>query len=349
MSLSSRLFRRVLPIVAIAVVAVLVAGCDWAEASAATIKVGGKTYTISQSSLVDQIKAKKSDDPVKSSAAARVLSLRIQYTFWEHEARKRGLKIDPAEVAKVEKQAPSSAGNKAFIRWAARAQVAQTMVLAELAKEKGPARDKAERALYEQIKDQQQKVCFEYLVSPKADAVNKASDAIKGGATFADSLQQAKTVDPQAEVNGDQPTCTTPQVISQQLPKELADPLTSAKVNTLIGPIEVQGQDPNTGAPQSLFVVARVTQRGTPTFDELRPQLDQNYAQARGAQLQRAWLEKADISVNPRYGRWDAKNFQVVPPSGLPKKFSKLLDQGTPPPSTIPGLPSGAGGASSAP
>ncbi|HVX18855.1 MAG TPA: peptidyl-prolyl cis-trans isomerase [Acidimicrobiales bacterium] len=325
MSSSSRLLRRALPIALVAVLAFVLAGCDWAQHPAATIKVDGKTYHISESELLDQVAAKKKDQPVSVSAVARTLSLRIQYLFWEQEANKRGLKIDPSQVAALKKTATSADGNSAFIDWAAKAQVAQNLVLDDLAKKSTTNLDQGLHDLYNVTFKGKNATCIEYVVGSDQAATTAAANAVKGGTSFASALATLQKTDTQAQ-GTQEVQCLTDDSLSSS-PAQLVSALHTSPVGQVTGPLTVSAAQ---------YIVFRVSSRGPLTFEQAKPQLQELYAQSQSQQqqteasaLQQAWLKKAKVEVNPRFGTWNAAKFQVDPPGGVPAKLAKGLDLGT--------------------
>jgi len=95
-----------------------------------------------------------------------------------------------------------------------------------------------------------------------------------------------------------------------QLPAQLAADLRSAQPGAVVGPY--QGQ--------SGLLLVGLSTKSVPTFDQVSAQADSVYAQARSSAEDPAWKawlaqQKPDVSIDPRYGSWDAQQLTVDPPA----------------------------------
>lgn len=94
------------------------------------------------------------------------------------------------------------------------------------------------------------------------------------------------------------------------LPAQLAGDLRAAAPGAVVGP--VQGQ--------SGYLLVGLTSRDVPAYDQVKDQASARYRVAR-AQAEdpawKAWLatQKPDVTVDPRYGTWNASQLQVDPPT----------------------------------
>jgi hypothetical protein len=342
-SRSSKLLRRVLPALVVAALAIVAAGCDWTQPPAVT----GKGYDVSGSSFAKLIKVTKNDkatDPNTGKATkalatptpqaiADMLTLRITGQFFLNQVAERHLTLDQNEIdtakGQIGNSSSAAAWPKAFQTWLARAIAAQAALFADIDKVTGPQREAAERELYAQTKGQNSQTCVDYVGSTTQAVVATAASQVRGGKSFADATTAAQTTDPQAVGSGATPRCLTDLTL-QGAPADLASAIASAQLNDVVGPITVQSQDSSSGAISVGYYLIRVVSRGVPTFEQMRSQLDQQYAQSVASNLRDKVLRGAHISIDPRYGSWDSKTFAVTAPQGLPSKIDSLLNLNNP-------------------
>lgn len=191
------------------------------------------------------------------------------------------------------------------------------------------------RALYEKYKDQigEQACASHILVSvgsvdqatgqpipgteaEDAEALAKANslDAqLAAGADFA-KLAETESDDPGSAAAGGSLGCNAKGVFVP----EFDDAVWSANVGEVVGPIKTAYG----------YHLIKVERRGTPTFEDLRPQLEQNLSQQAG-QAVADWLttkgKTAQIEVDPRFGSWDPERGAVVSPDGSESPPSRSL------------------------
>ena len=344
MSRTSLLLRRVLPAVAVVVaLAAVTTACDWAQPPAVT----GKGFNVSGSSFAKLIKVTKKDNNLKDpttgkkltvlnpSQIADMLTLRISGQFFLNELASRHLKVNATDETQAQSQISQSSSGTAWPRayrdWLAHAIAAQDAVLADINKVAGSKRIAAEQALYEQTKDQNKQTCVNYVATTDQAVATTAATAVKGGTSFADAITAAQNTDPAAQGSNTAPQCLsdTDLLSLSQTQADLANAISNSAVGVVVGPVTSQAQD-SSGAPLTAYYVVRVETRGVPTFEQMQSQLDQQYAQTVVQGLRDKAFAAARISIDPRYGTWNAKQFVVTAPGGLAAAQTKLLDVNSP-------------------
>lgn len=146
---------------------------------------------------------------------------------------------------------------------------------------------------------------------------NELKARIQGGADFAE-VAKADSDDPSAAMGGSL-GCNR----QGAFVPEFDDAVWSAKVGDVVGPVKtVYG-----------YHLIEVESRGTPTFEDVRDQLEQNLSTEAGQALT-DWLVQAGrdarIEVDGRFGRWNAEQGVVMPPDGAdPAPVPSLVDGGT--------------------
>lgn len=369
-----RVLRRALPVAVVALLAVLASGCNWAQPDAAhgnglTVPGGEfrKLITLHKGEsldVVDPTTGQPATDPatgqpqktkvLTAPTVAGLLTLRIQYGYFLVEAKRRHLHVTDAQ-AKSASQSIDQSGQAGtipsrFKTWLAKALAAQTLLAGDVVQHTSAAeKAQAEQALYDQVKSQLDQTCVEFVASSTQSVVAQAAKDLAGGASFATALATAQQGDSNSGGSAGTPQCVSS---LDGLPAELQGPVGTSPIGQLVGPITAQLSDPQTGAAQNAYYVLKVTSRGVPPIESLQPRLEQQFAQDKLTDMQKRFLDKAGMSVDPRYGTWDSKTVQVVPPTGLPAKLLAKLDLNKPKTSTdlsglggsgLTGTPGGTG------
>ncbi|MGY2064490.1 peptidylprolyl isomerase [Blastococcus sp. SYSU DS0619] len=288
---------------AVALAAVALAGCRTDPSVAAY--VGDEQIAVGElESAVDQRLA----DPEVAAAAAgredeltrRVLGLLIEGEVHDAAAERYGVQVTEAEVTRrIEELLGSDDPDAVYGRLAqqgigradVRESVRQQLLRLELAEAEGDVAALDERALrarYEEVREELGQVEFGYVTVPD----QATADAVAAELT-ADPARYAEVA---ARFAGPYTQPALDRAAPAELPPVLAGPLTTAEPGTAVAvPV------PETGG----IVVALRTGTVYPTFEELRPQLEEEAAEAVEEAVQPLLDEvRADLdpTVNPRYG-----------------------------------------------
>lgn len=246
---------------------------------------------------------------VPSSLAGAWLSRLIQQEVIDREFDRRHLRVSAADLERARQlnaqQFQSAQVFDAFDRWFRDRQLRRDARFLRTIDAVGGAFSEADlRARYEKSKAQFAQACAEHILVPtkaEADAIKAQLD---GGADFA-ALAKAQSKDPGSAAQGGKLGCQPKGAYVG--PFDAA--VWSLPLNTFSAPVQTQFG----------FHVIRVTERKTATFEEARSQLLsqlQNLAQQRFGQFLLRQLQRADISVNPKYGSFAIGQTgpQIVPP-----------------------------------
>lgn len=164
-------------------------------------------------------------------------------------------------------------------------------------------------AIYqEQVAD---KLCVNVIIGADEASAAAALDRVRAGELFADVAEEVSSAGREAAVDG-AGGCFGPEDATSVLGGEAA----TAGAGDLLGPVVA---DPATGT----FAAVQVS--ATPSFESLRPQLEQDNpntseqdaaaaVEAYLAELRLAAAAEVEVEVSSRYGRWDADRGAVVPP-----------------------------------
>lgn len=166
--------------------------------------------------------------------------------------------------------------------------------------ESDPDREAAARDLYDDLvaenPDQLEQVCFRPALVPDAAAADQLRTAVAGGEDFA----TAAAAIPEGQV-APEDQCE----FASGLLTELAE----ADEGELVGPLDTE---------QGLFMVLIGERQVAPfeaVVEQLLTQVDQQNQATVREELAGSFAD-ADVTVDPRYGRWDARAAQVRPPTG---------------------------------
>ena len=122
----------------------------------------------------------------------------------------------------------------------------------------------------------------------------------KGGTTLAELVARQK---------GQAEGCLAGYELDQ-LPEELAGSLRAAQPGDVVGPLQAQGSP----------LLVGVTSRDVPAYAQVADQASARYRIARAAAEDPAWkawlaTQKPDVTIDPRFGTWNAAQLQVDPPT----------------------------------
>jgi parvulin-like peptidyl-prolyl isomerase len=301
---------------------------------AALVSQGGQTVTGAGSGTFD------------AAFAAKVLTRRIYFQLVEQELGRRKLSVGSRDLSSAKQTIEEQIGNgdvaagaKVFDKFAKDYQDSIVRRQAEVAvlQEKignASSSDADLQAYYDQHKADLAQVCVMHvLTDTEAEAAAAKADITKGADFGQVAFDRSK--DPSAKTSG-QPGfrgdlgCAPPSTYV----KEFADATAALTLNQLSDPVKTQFG----------YHILKVYDRKTPTFDEVKPQIQQQLAQE-GSDAFTAWLSKAvgkaKVDVNPKYGRFSKEDDQpqVVPPEAPKSGTTTTTDgglPGTPVPQTAP-------------
>ena len=163
-----------------------------------------------------------------------------------------------------------------------------------------PASEKDLRAAYPRQQAQYARLCVSVVLTKDAASANTAYARLQKGESMV-SVSDALNVDPTTKASGGSAGCSDATTIAGSLGPSVV----SVPIGVPIAP------QPFTGGPGG-YVVAVVTSRTPPTFASIRTQLANFVKTSVAAKTLKADEDK--VTVDPRYGRWDATTALVVPP-----------------------------------
>lgn len=267
-------------------------------------------------------------DSLSTTGAAQVLTGLIQDQIYRDALRSAGGKVTPEQRAAARKdieQQITSLGVKAkdvpevIVDQAVEQAAIRTAIGAtapDEVKNQPVLTDQAYtdqlRSLYDaQVGDLTQ-LCLNVIITDTEITGQIARQAVEGGQTFADVAAKASREAPEAAADGAGGCVAVADVAGV-----LGDEATTAKAGDLLGPGK---------AADGSFILVEVDSVMVPTFEEVRPQIEQanpntsvddasaaldKFVEATFAKA----VTRADVTVDPRYGTWDPKTRQVMPPA----------------------------------
>jgi peptidyl-prolyl cis-trans isomerase C len=330
------LVRSSLALAAVVTIAVA-AGCNTVRPPA--LSVNGHDYSPSSidndlstiadnPGLRDRIAA--TDGTIKSSGAAIWLTQVVEQRVVDDEVRRRHITVTTDDLSAAEAQAADFFGPPAL---AAFPKSFQDRVLAAYARREALVRtiapppmvtDADVRAAYDATIAQLRAQCpsgrfVSHIIVPSRQQGDALAAQIRGGASF-EQLAREQSIDESSAPNGGALGCLDAQrLVSQAVRSQPLD--------------QVSAPVPAQGGWQLVLV------RDTIPFELLEPALRQRLApRTVNAQPQlNELIAKADVDVDPRYGRWVVRNGRgtVEPPRGA----RSLTPTTSPPPSATPTVP----------
>jgi peptidyl-prolyl cis-trans isomerase C len=295
------------------------AGCD--SVRPAALEVNGHEY--SESSVNDELQAIADNPQLGDQATSGAGTLNSQLTAaWlqtlveeqvvDQQLQRRDLRVTNADRARGEEAAARFLGDASvlagFPKWLRDEVIdrfaAREVLFAELGE---PVTDEAVQAAYEQFVEQQQASCpsgrfvAHILVDTEAEAAALKAQ-LDAGADFTE-LARDNSTDTASAANGGELGC----VDGQQFVPEFQDVATNAPLNQVSAPVQTEfGYH---------LIVVRDAIPFAAVEDAARAQLE---SETSGAEDALARLTaKADVTVQPRYGRWVVRDGagSVQPPA----------------------------------
>ena len=249
-------------------------------------------------------------DTISSTGAAQAIS-----TLIEIEVLRTALKKADGKIADKDRKSTRAdlkeqlSSQKISITEAMKplveAEVERQALLDALKKKVAPS-DEYEAKLQEAYKTQLDllsQLCVKLVVTEDQPSSQAAFDRIKGGEDFGAVAADVSIDATSAAAAGDL-GC----VARSQLAGVFGlDAIDAAKVGDLLGPADGQGS----------FLIIKITGTKVPTFAESRAQLAEQLPDDSAIERDKVLAEAfvaADVTVDARYGTWDAKKATVVPP-----------------------------------
>jgi len=246
-----------------------------------------------------------------ASFTSQVLSQQIIYDVVEKDLARRKITPGPSDLAAARQAASDRVGGddifKAFspsYQNTLTRRFAEVSLLSFALLDKGPP-DVAAKAFYDANQDAFAQACVSHILVASEDEANKVKGRLDGGEDFATVAKQASTDTASAPKGGDL-GCIGKQ---NQLVPEFSQAMFAQPVGSVGAPVKTQFG----------FHLILVRSRDVPPYDKVAAEArDQAAASARDKLS--SWADdavnKAKISVNPKYGRWDKAGAQsrVLPP-----------------------------------
>lgn len=259
-----------------------------------------------------------SEAKVDSAFAAEVLGLVILFELIDQEAANRSLVVAETDLANVTESFPAEVmaildeiptkDSQQFIRWNAQLQLIRDHVAAELGGTDEPISDDEIKAFYHENQELfNDQVCAHHILVDTEDEALTLIDQLEADGDI-EELARDFSTDPSAAQNGGDLGCSSP---SRYVP-EFADAISTGEVGAVLGPVQTDFG----------YHVIRVDSRGVSledATDDIRANLESQREagpQAAFAEAIQNLVDASTITVNAKYGRWDASFGGVVPPEG---------------------------------
>jgi hypothetical protein len=263
----------------------------------------------------------------------RILTRQIFFQLIEQEVERRKLTVSGADEQAAADDVIASFGEPSIFRAfpedyrdeLVRRQAQVTVLQAELGEVE--VDEAAVQKFYEENVEQFTRTCVSHILVATPEEAAAAKARIQGGEDFATVAQELST-DPGSGANGGELGCVAPgsfvpefETAMESLPEgQVSDP-----VQTNFG-----------------FHLILVTERAPQPLEEARAEIRQQLLGQTSADFEAfvdEALNKAEIEVNPRYGRFDRESAQpgIIPPTAPTPDSTVPSEEG------IPGLPPGSG------
>ncbi len=246
-----------------------------------------------------------------ASFTSTVLSREIIYDLVAKDLAKRKIVVSPADLAAARTAASDRIGGddvfnafpKAYQDTLVRRSAEVSLLSFALMNQGAP--DVAAKAYYDANQDAFAQVCVSHILVATEDDANKAKARLDGGEDFATVAKDVST-DTGSKAKGGELGCFGKQ---NQLVPEFSAAMFSQPVGTPGPPVKTQFG----------YHVILVKSRDVPPYDKVKTEARDQAATAAQDKLA-AWAEeaitKANVTVNPKYGKFEKNGAQsrVVPP-----------------------------------
>jgi foldase protein PrsA len=210
-----------------------------------------------------------------------------------------------ADDAAIDQYLSDRGYTRETVRHAAIQQLLSTGIADKLSSQVTDPTDEELQAAYEDAKLTQSQVCVHHILVATEQEANDVIDRLNAGESFEDVAKEVST-DTNSGQNGGDLGCAAP---SAYVP-EFAQATLDAPIGEVYGPVQTDYG----------YHVLIVDSRDVPTFDDLKPQLEEQVKQDKISQLFTDWLtgklDAASIEIDPKYGAWaGGPTYQVNPPA----------------------------------
>lgn len=252
---------------------------------------------------------------VDAAFAAAVLEFEILLDIVDAEFTDRGLEVteEAREAARTQFSPELTAYLEAlpedyvesFETWNAQVQLLQADMASEIEVEE--VTDEDVQAYYdENLATYENQVCASHVLVETEEEAQAVLDELNGGGDLA-TIAAEQSIDTGSGANGGDLGCASP----DQYVEPFAAAVTDGAIGEYLGPVQTDFG----------YHVILVRSRGTTPFEDveadIRAQLEGEAASAQGAAFG-TWLQEvvseAEVTVNSRYGTWNAEEGRVVPP-----------------------------------
>ena len=342
--------RRLVLVTAVVAVAGLVAACGSSTSdSGAAATVNGEK--ISNQSVVDELQAVAGNadflaaveeqvsvtGPTPGSFdaafAAQVLTRQIQFTLVAQEVHRRKLSLDdectkaartdqyrqlggadPVKGQELFEKFPE-AYQETLVTWNAKVLVLQ----GDLVGEGCIAADDTVRHYFDTHQDEFVQTCASHILLDTQAEADAVEVQLQQGADFA-TLAQQLSKDTGSAAHGGDVGCFT----GGQFVPEFETAALALDIGEISPPVQSQFG----------WHVIKVTDKNSPTFEEVADQVQQKLGESASAGFQMFFndaIANAEVTVDERYGAWDAERGEVTSPdaSASPSTSSTETDTGS--------------------
>jgi foldase protein PrsA len=307
----------------VAAFAVVAAGCGSVTSYAATVD----GTRISKAELEEELRDIAANDQylkyiesqvqVRSSGVfdaaftAQVLTRQIVYELVHQDLERRKITLSQADLDAGRVSASERVGGEEILNGFDREyqdtlvrRAAEVTVLSFALLEQGPP-DQAARAYYDSHKDEFAQACVNHILVPTREEADQVKGRLDAGEPFAE-VAKAVSKDTGSAPQGGELGCFAR---DNQLVAEFAHAMFTQPVGQVGPPVQSQFG----------FHLIFVKARDVPPYDQIASEV-RDKAIAAGQEKLANWfngvIEKAEVEVNPEYGRFEKKggDSQVVPP-----------------------------------
>lgn len=322
--------RALVATVAVAVLALTATGCKGNVAAAAAVN----GHDISAENLVEGARyfgvlsgtstTKLTTSTVPTEVVSGYLSFLIEGELIHRIARAEGISVSQTDLdaaATLAKRQLTSNGAKvkweSFPAWL-RNDLSRTQAEYQaIAKKRAAGSDNTAQArkVYDDNKLSFTAFCIDALATPTQAAAAGAVTRLRAGTSFATVAQDLKKNDPKVSVggkgDGNMGCLTASQLQQQQFDPATLQNLAASADGDVLGPVSYAGE----------YLVLHLRSRTLQSFESVKAQILASLpppGQAAASSALQAAMDRARVSVNPRYGEWKRQSgtFRVVAPTG---------------------------------
>lgn len=258
--------------------------------------------------------AQAGTDSFGTAGAAQVLSTAIQVELLRDAAREADVAVNAAAIREARASivdsikadgVTSTKGFEALLDLYGELQAYQSALTEEFATT-GAEREAQLQAAFAEALPEQSQYCVAIIATADEASAQAAYARVQAGEDFV-AVGNEVSLDKTSLTAGNETCITGTQLFG--VFTEASPPLATG---TVLAPVDGQGS----------WIFVRVVSTTVPTFEQLRPQLEQSTPdEAATTKVQDALakaLKRADVTVDPRYGTWNAETGVVEAPEAEP-------------------------------